>query len=66
MKLVNLYLSHNLPHQDQTNPNWDMYFSGCTMFWIIDNWKVVDSFVCIEKLCSKILQRNIFEICEKN
>ena len=39
--------------------------SGRTTLWMIKHWKVVYLFVFSNKFCSKISQRNIFEICEK-
>ena len=59
-------MSHNLPHHDQTIPDRAPSFSGRTMLWMIEDWKVVDIFVCSKKMGSKISQRNRFRTCEKS
>ena len=57
---------HDIPHCNHPIPDGDPSFSGRTTLWMIENWKVVDLFVYIKKMCSGISQRNIIEICGEN
>ena len=66
LKPGNLYLSHYLPHPDQLTPDRALSFIDRTTLWMMENCKVVDLFVCSNKFCSKLSQRNRFEIFEKN
>ena len=62
---IYIWVTISLTTINQT-PDSALSFSGCNTLCMIKNWRVVDLFVCSKKLCQKISQRNIFEICEKN
>ena len=54
-----LYLIHDLPHQDQPNPDSALYFNGITTLLIIENWKVVVFFSCNEKKTKNFTKERI-------
>ena len=66
LKLGDLYLSHDLPYHDQLTPDSAPSFSGINTSWMIENWKVVDFFVCSEKnLFKNIIKEQIRNLREK-
>ena len=50
-------MSQYLPHHDQPTPNSAPYFSGCTMLWMVEDWKVMDFFVCSETIVFKTFKK---------